>query len=131
MSNILNTLTLEAMGVRHAILGIASYALPVRFRVRGSVVECRVPTWSGVGDLLEKKQEVTLIAVQNSEAHLRWLFLRGPGTVIKEPDWEGLVPLQTCRVDPGDLYQLLRVKPKRMELFDEKLGWGFRETADF
>ncbi|MDW7674235.1 MAG: hypothetical protein SCK28_06850 [Bacillota bacterium] len=119
------------MGVGFAILGVTSYALPVRFRVRGQFVECGVPTWSGVGDLLEKAEKITLVAVQNYGTNLRWLFLKGAGTVVKDPDWEGIVSPQGGRVDPGDLYQLLRIEPKRMELFDEQLGWGFRETADF
>ena len=131
MSNILNTQTLRDLDAQFAILGVAGYALPVRFLVRGSVVECPVPTWSGVGDLLEKMEEVTLVAVQNSDTYLRWFFLRGTGTVIKDPDWEGLLPPQHGRGDPGDLYQLLRIEPNRMELFDEQRGWGFRETADF
>ena len=133
MSKILNTQTIEAMGARFAILGVANYALPVRFRVRGPIVECRVPTWSGVSDLLEKTGEVTLVVVQSYKVNLRWLFLRGPGSIIKNPDWDGLDLSQHdhSRVDPEDLYQLLRIEAKRMELFDEKQGWGFRETADF
>jgi hypothetical protein len=131
MSNILTTQMLETIGARHAILGVAGYALPVRFRVRGSIVECCVPTWSGISDLLEKSVEVTLVALKNSENNLRWIFLRGAGSVIKNQDWGGIVPSESSLVDPGDLYQLLRIEPKRMELFDEQRGWGFRETSDF
>jgi hypothetical protein len=131
MSNTLTTKILETLGTRHAVLGVAGYALPVRFRVRGSIVECGVPTWSGVSDLLEKKEEVTLVVVKNLDTKLRWLFLRGDGSVIKNRDWEGLVPSKHCLVDPGDLYQLLRIEPKRIELFNEQRGWGYRETADF
>jgi hypothetical protein len=131
MSNTLTTKILETLGTRHAVLGVAGYALPVRFRVRGSIVECGVPTWSGASDLLEKKKEVTLVVVKNLDTNLRWLFLRGDGSVIKNRDWEGLVPSEHCLVDPGDLYQLLHIEPKRIELFDEQRGWGYRETADF
>lgn len=131
MSNILNTQALESMGAQFVILGVDDYALPVRFRVRGAFVECRVPIWSGVSDSFDKKRVVTLVAIQNSEPYLRWLFLRGEGSIVKDPDWEGLVPLQPGRVDPEDLYWLVRIVPKRMELFDEQRGWGFRETTDF
>jgi hypothetical protein len=131
MSNILTVQMLETIGTRHAVLGVAGYSLPVRFRVCGAVVECGVPTWSGVSDLLEKSEEVTLVALKNSESNLRWIFLRGAGSVIKNHDWEGLVPSERSLVEPGDLYQLLRIYPKRMELFDEERGWGFRETVDF
>lgn len=64
MSCILNTEMLATMGAQYAILGVPGYALPVRFRVRGSGVECAVPIWSGMGDLLETTGEVTLVVVQ-------------------------------------------------------------------
>jgi hypothetical protein len=130
MSDILTAKTLEALGVRYAVLGADGYALPVRFRVRGPFVECSVPTWSGIGELLEKAEEVTLAAVKSSGDDLCWLFIRGQGFVIKNQDWEGLVPHERSLVDPGDLYRLLRIEPLRIELFDEKRGWGYRETAD-
>jgi hypothetical protein len=131
MSNILTTQILETLGTRYAVLGVAGYALPVRFRICGSIVECGVPMWSGISDLLEKTKEVTMVAVKNSEPNLCWLFIRGLGSVIKNQDWEGLIPQERNLIEPGDLYQLLRIEPRRMELFDEQRGWGFRETADF
>lgn len=131
MSNILNAKMLETIGTRYVTLGVAGYSLPVRFRVSGYIVECAVPTWSSVSDLLEKTEVVTLVAAQNSGTNLRWIFLWGIGSVINNQDWKGLVPSERSLVDPGDLYQLLRITPKRMELFDEQKGWGFRETADF
>lgn len=131
MSNILNIQTLEEMETKFAILGAADYSLPVYFRVSGPVVECRVPTWSGIGDLLEKKREVMMVAVQNFEPKLRWLFLKGAGSIVKDPDWDQLVSSQSDRVEMEDLYQLLRIEPTRMEIFDEQRGWGYRETADF
>lgn len=130
MHNGLNTQTLATLGARMVILSVGQYALPVRFRIREPAVECRVPTWSGVGDLLGQSDEVTLVAVSETGPHLRWLFIRGPAVVVPDPDWEGLQPPATDRVGPDDLYQLLRVRPRRMELVDEGCGWGFRETAD-
>jgi hypothetical protein len=130
MSDILTAETLNALGIRYAVLGVRGYALPVRFRVRGAFVECGVPTWSGIGELPEKAEQVTLTAVTSSGDDLYWLFIRGPGYVINDPDWEGLVPYERSLVDPGDLYRLLQIEPLRIELFDEKRGWGYRETAD-
>lgn len=131
MCNILSIKTLEGMKAGYATLGVGGYTLPVPFRVRGQKVECRVPTWSGVGDLLEITRQVTLVVVQNSESGLRWVFLRGLGKVIKDPDWEDFGPLETGGINMGDLYELLRIEPEHMELFDEQKGWGFRETVDF
>lgn len=131
MCDILSTKTLEDLKAEYATLEVAGYTLPVPFRVCRQTVECRVPTWSGVADLLETTRQVTLVVVQNSENGLRWVFLRGLGKVIKDPDWEGFGPLQIGWTNIGDLYQLLRIEPKHMELFDEQKGWGYRETADF
>lgn len=131
MSNNLNTQTLKSMGAEFAVLSVADYALPVRYRVNGWLVECRVPIWICTCDLLEEGGEVTLVAVQNLGNDLCWIFLRGIGSVINNPDWEGLEPEQPIGLETGDLYQLLRIKPNRIEYFDERRGWGFRETADF
>lgn len=131
MSYILNTQILETLETRHAVLGIDGYALPVRFRVCGQIVECSVPTWSEVGELLEKIEEVTLVAIKKSGSELRWVFLRGAAVIVKNQDWECLVPPERSLVDPEDLYQLLRINPSRIELFDEQRGWGYRETADY
>lgn len=130
MNNGLSLQALAAMGVGVVILSVDRYALPVRFRVRGPAVECRVPTWSGVGDMLTASGEVTLVAVADSEPELSWLFVRGPATVVPEPEWAGLLPPDVGRVDPDDLYQLIRIQPRRIELIDERRGWGCRETAD-
>jgi len=130
MNTVLNMQTLAAIGARVAILSVGQYALPVFLRIREPVVECRVPTWTGIGDLLEDQDEVTLVILTDSGACLRWLFLRGPAERVLEPDWEGLQPPVASRVSANDLYLLLRIRPKRMELIDEQRGWGYRETAD-
>lgn len=131
MSYILNTQILETLETRHAVLGIDEYALPVRFRVCRQIVECSVPIWSEVEELLEKVEEVTLVAIKKSESDLSWVFIRGAGVIVKNRDWEGLVPPERSLVEPGDLYQLLRINPSRIEMFDEQRGWGYRETADY
>lgn len=130
MNDSLNLQALAALGARFAILGVGWYALPVRFRIRESAIECQVPTWSGVGDLLEEPGEVTLVAIGDCGAGLKWLFVRGRAGVVPEPDWEGLPPAAGSRVGSDDLYHLLRIEPKRIELVDEQRGWGFRETVD-
>lgn len=130
MDQIRNARTLEAMGARFAILSVGRVGLPVRFRIRGEAVECRVPTWSGVGDLLDEPVEVILVAAVETEPYLRWLFLRGPAAVVPEPDWEGLQPPRGDRLRPEELYQVLRIEPKRIEWVDEERGWGYRETRD-
>lgn len=130
MNNVLNAQTLAELGARVLILSGGRYALPVRFRVRGPAVDCLIPTWSGVGDMPAEPAEVTLVAVAETGPYLRWLFIRGLATVVSDPDWEGLEPPHCERVAPDDLYQLLRIVPKRLEWVDEAQGWGRRETID-
>lgn len=134
MKNPLSTQALTDLKTRVAVLSVGRYALPVRFRIRESRLECQVPTWSGMGDLLEAAGtdplEVTLVAVEEAEPHLRWLFVRGPAVLVPDPDWEELHVAAGGSVSTGDLYQLLRIVPKRIELADERRGWGYRETMD-
>lgn len=134
MKNDLSTQALAALQTRVAILSVGKYALPVRFRMRGPNLECQVPVWSGVADLLDlpgaDPPEVTLVAVDEMEPHLRWLYIRGTATLVPDPDWEGLHTAASGGVSTGDLYQLLRVVPKRIESADERRGWGYRETVD-
>ncbi len=113
-----------------AVLSLAGYALPVRFRVRDRVVECLVPTWSGVGDLLTEADQALLVQVEEGGAALRWLLVRGPASLVTDPDWDGLLPRSIGQIAPEDLYQLLRIRPKRIERVDEARGWGYRETLD-
>ena len=130
MLNILTPQTLETMGTKYAVLGLNGYSLLVRFRVCGEIVECSVSSWSGLRDFPEKVEEVTLVVIKNSEDNLSWIFLRGTGSIIENQGWGALFPSEHALVDPKDLYHILRIEPKRMELFDEKRGWGFRETVD-
>lgn len=131
MDEVLSPHALSAMSTRAAALSVGNCALAVRFRVGGGVVECRVPTWSEVGDLLSQgPSEATLVAVVEEGPHLRWLFLRGMAALVPHPDWDGLLPPMDDRILPEDLYQLVRLEPRRMERVDERRGWGFRETAD-
>jgi len=129
MKNLLTRRIFSELDTDVATLGFGSYSLPVRFRFRGSAVDCRVPTWLGSGDLLKAPAEVTFVAVQETGAGLSWVFLRGQAALVQDPDWEGF----GCAGDNSrlaDLYDLLRIEPKRLEFFDERRGWGFRETFD-
>jgi hypothetical protein len=129
MKNLLTRRVFAELNTAVATLSFESYSLPVRFRFRGSTVECRVPTWVGSGDRLRVSTEVTFVAAQETEFGLSWVFARGPAALVPNPDWEGL----GCADGNSrftDLYELLRIEPKRLEFFDERRGWGFRETFD-
>lgn len=123
--------SLENIQAKTAVLCAGNYALPVRMRVRGRMIECVVPAWCGVGDMPAELEEVLLVVEHRAEPPLRWIFIRGCATTDAVLEWPK-TQLPSCdRLCVDDLYQLIRVKPKRMELVDEQYGWGYRETADF
>jgi len=119
------------MGTWTAVLNAGGYALPVRFRIRGAAVECRVPTWSGIGDRLTSDDHALLVLVEEGGRELRWRLIGGSAHLVANPDWEGLIPPETQRISPSYLYQVVRIEPRRIELVDEARGWGYRETMDF
>ena len=123
---------LAELDVLWAVLGVGGYALPVRFRVESRAVACRVPSWSGVADLLEQAEaDATLVAAVESGPFLRWLYVRGRASRVSQPNWGGLALPGCERISPDDLYQMVRLEPSRLELVDEERGWGVRETCDW
>lgn len=121
---------LGLLGTRTAALSVLNYALPVRFRIRGQYVECLVPMWAGVGERLEETKEAVLLAVAHGDAGLRWFFARGTAARVAEADWDGIRPPGADRVSLSDLYEIVRIRPQRLELVDEERGWGYRQTMD-
>ncbi|MGE5561183.1 MAG: hypothetical protein ACM3XN_09100 [Chloroflexota bacterium] len=131
MEHALDIAMLSSLGTTVATLGVGRYALPVRFRISGRAVECRVPVWVSITELIAEAGEVTLVAATEVCSELRWLFVRGPASIVDDPDWTGLAPRLPARAALAELYQVVRVAPRRIELIDERRGWGYRETADF
>lgn len=131
MNDILGIQTLNETGIRVAVVSAGGYALPVRFTIRNDEVEFIVPTWTGLGDRLEELGEAVMVVVEGTEPCLRWLFIRGKASLVANPVHE---ELRAGNEDPDsmqDLYQVIRIKPGRMEQVDEGRGWGVRETMDF
>ncbi len=49
---------------------------------------------------------------------------------MTDPDLEGLRLPGSDQANRADLYEVVRVEPVRIELVDERRGWGYRETVD-
>ncbi len=94
-------------------------------------VDCLVPRWADVAHSLLEKARVLFIVQAPSGAGLRWAQLRGTATPVEAPDWTGLLPRLVSTVQPGELYLVVRVAPKRIDLIDEDLGWGVQETLEW
>ena len=51
-------------------------------------------------------------------------------SLVTDPDLEGLRLPGSDQANRADLYEVVRVEPVRIELVDERRGWGYRETVD-
>ena len=130
MKEMLSARTLAGLDARIAVLQVGRCLIPSRVRVRGTIVECLVPTWAGLGDMLERPREARLAVVVEAGPALSWVFIRGNASLVMNPDLEGLTLPGVGRANRTDLYESVRVEPVRIEIVDERRGWGYRETVD-
>ncbi|MBI4491699.1 MAG: hypothetical protein HY690_02785 [Chloroflexi bacterium] len=116
---------------------VGAWAMPAWYRpLAGTVgsqrleVECLLPRWADVLYHLEHDPRVLLLIPDPESSGLRWLQYQGAARPIKSPDWNRLLPEGTSRVRPEERYVAVGVTPERIDLIDESLGWGARETLD-
>jgi len=128
----------QRTGVISADATQGMWAMPVWYRPASGPsgdqdlqVECLVPRWADVAHHLSKKAEVLLIVQAPSGAGLRWAQIRGTARPVDAPDWARLLPRWVSRVQPAELYLVVRVAPSRIDLIDEDLGWGVQETLEW
>jgi len=106
------------------------WGMPVRYRSQGLEMDCLVPRWADVAYHLQQDSHVLLIIQACHAAGLRWLQIRGTARPVAAPDWAELLPGWTSSVPPDELYVVFHVMPERIDLVDESLGWGVRETLE-
>ncbi|MFQ5858012.1 MAG: hypothetical protein ACE5LU_20605 [Anaerolineae bacterium] len=132
--------------LRTALVEGDVWAIPVRYRSRGLEVECLVPRWADVAYHLEQdpgacpercpepvegpSRRVLLVVQACYAAGLRWLQVQGIARPVVAPDWRGLLPGWSSAVPPDDVYLVVHVTPRRIDLFDESLDRGMRETLE-
>lgn len=100
--------------------------LPVRYRSQRLAVECLIPRWSDLAYALEEQPVATLITPAGDP--VSWLQYQGLARLSDTPDWDEL--LQDSRLPLPVGYLRIAIQPKRLDLFDERRGWGFRETLE-
>jgi hypothetical protein len=112
--------------------------MPVWYRLlqgasgsRSLEVDCLVPCWADVAHHLTQDSKVLLIVQASSGAGLRWLQIQGTARPVEAPDWARLLPRWISTVQPDALYLVVRVRPSRIDLIDEELGWGVQETLEW
>jgi hypothetical protein len=126
----------QRTGVITAIAAQGAWSMPVWDRPtselsgdRGLEVDCLVPRWADVAHHLSEKAKVLPIIQAPSGAGLRWAQIRGAASPVEAPDWAR--PRWVSRVQPDELYLVVRVAPSRIDLIDEDLGWGVQETLEW
>lgn len=107
-----------------------AWAMPVRYRSCGLEVECLLPRWADVAYFIEQDPCVLLVIEDAAAPAPRWLQIEGVAVTVADPDWVAWLPDWTSPAPPTELYLLLCISPRRIELFDEGLGWGARETVE-
>lgn len=104
--------------------------IPVRYRNLGLEVDCLLPRWSDATYYVEQDSRVSLVIYATASGALCWLQLQGITRALDAPVWGELLPDAPLQARPEDLYLVVRVTPRRLELVDESEGWGVRETLD-
>jgi hypothetical protein len=115
------------IGVLSAGGELGPHALPVQFRADGLDLLCLLPRWSEVGYTLESSPQVILVVLTAPDSDQRWIRYQGAAERIESPDWSTLLP---GAKSPADRFHLIRIHPTRIDLIDERRGFGARETLD-
>jgi hypothetical protein len=126
------------LGNRVGVLSISggdgTWAMPVRYRADDLEVDCLVPGWSDIAYHVEQCPDVLLVVMSvfssSPEESLCWLQFAGKAERVVDPRWDDLLPQGTPQALAAELYRVIRVTPKRMDLLDESRGWGMRETLE-
>jgi hypothetical protein len=111
--------------------GVGPRAVPVRYRANGFVLDCLLPRWVETATWLEQDPAgVSLITLPVGNPNLRWLEVQGSAHALNRMDWAETLPRHSRVVAPEELYQLIRIRPRRIHCFDEAAGWGVQATID-
>lgn len=115
-----NFLDQHRLGVLSPAGGMGTWAVPIQRRRPGLELVCLLPRWSDALFQLEQDPQVEIVILDVADGPLRWLHIRGTADLIApgEPDF-------CAEPDAAVL-----VIPRRVDLFDERLGWGARETLE-
>jgi hypothetical protein len=127
---------------RTGILSISAsqsvWALPVCYRtisepagMHSLEMDCLVPRWADMAHYLTQDSKVLLIVQAFSGIGLHWLQILGTVRPVQAPEWSRLLPRWVSSLQPDRLYLVVRVRPSRIDLVDEELGWGVQETLEW
>lgn len=93
---------------------IGAWAMPARYESKGLELCCYLPRWSDAIFHIEQEPQIIAVVMSCATAPLWWLQYCGIARIT----------------DMDDRYVLIHVEPRRIDLLDERQGWGARETLD-
>jgi hypothetical protein len=104
-------------------------ALSVRYQSDGLAIYCLVPRWSEAADALGASRS-TLLIIPAADPR-RWLRYQGVSRPADQSAWAGPWPDHLTPRQADERWLVVALTPQRLDLFDERRGWGARETLDF
>jgi hypothetical protein len=104
--------------------------LPVRYRSTQLAVTCLVPRWSELADAL-LQQPAAMLIVPAALDPTCWLQYQGQARLVSVSAWAGPLPDGLSPQHAHERYIVVALTPQQLDLFDERRGWGARETLDF
>ena len=100
--------------------------MTVRYRSDGLELACLLPEWTDVACAIEERPQVVLLISVREDV---WVHIHGLARLVALPDWKGLLP-EGSSITPADRYVVAHIIPRRIDLLDERRGWGVRETLE-
>jgi len=92
-----------------------AWALAAQYENDGLLLNCRLPRWCDAIYNLEQDPRTIVIVVDEQSTPFRWLEYRGIAHMVDSSDHR---------------YISVQITPERVDLIDERLGWGARESLD-
>lgn len=113
----------------HGAPAAGTFAAPALYRMSGLELACTLPRWTDVLYLLEQDGHALIIVADELSEGKRWLEYHGKVVTIAPAPMDEAPGGAGARVGDGRQVTLL-LAPIRIDLIDERLGWGVRETLD-
>ena len=79
---------------------------------------------------LEGCAEVLLVVPSAGAGDRHWLACRGHARLGALADWPDLRPAAPVPLAADELFQVVEIVPTRLDLIDDREGWGRRENLD-
>lgn len=111
------------LSVANAVQG----ALPVRYHSDTLTVYCLIARWTDILPVLEQDSRVELVIAQHdSDAY--WMQYRATAHVLDTPNFQ---PFAAKTIAASAFhYVVVELTPQRIDLIDQRKGWGARETLE-